>query len=173
MSAFQITKDTDFGLKTVIRRYMDLPKFLDLLHFRAMYLRRADGFGDRLEGALFPSHRESVERARSAGYERESADAFYRRGRAGNYVSCWSRGNKDSMALWQLYGGIGPSVAVVTTIERLVQAALAWQRRAVIHRVKYVEHAKVKSYVIGAYSDMLHFKNGAYKHENEVRVILP
>ena len=104
---------------------------------------------------------------------RSYPEVFYQRGRAGNYVSCWTRGNKDRMALWRLYGGAGPSVAIVTTIEQLAQAALSWKRRAVVHRVKYVEHAKVRSYVIGAYTDMLQYKHVAYKYENEVRLIVP
>lgn len=173
MSNFEVATDTDLGLKTTLRRYMDLPKFLDLLHFEALYLCRADSFADRLEGALFPSHRELIERAHGAGYKTESAETFYRRGRAGNYVSCWTRGNRDSMALWRLYGGTGPSVAVVTSIEQLVQVALSWNRRVVIHRVKYVEHANVKTYVVGAYTDMLQYKHVAYKYENEVRLIVP
>jgi hypothetical protein len=35
--------DPDVKLKTILRRYIDLPKFLDLLHSRTMYLRRATG----------------------------------------------------------------------------------------------------------------------------------
>lgn len=173
MASYEVTADPDLGLKIILRRYMDLPKFLDLVYSKSIYLRRADGFADRLEGALFPSHREFIERAHGAGYKNENANGFYRRGRTGSYVSCWTRGSRDSMALWQLYGGPGASVAVTTTVGQIAQVALTWKRRAVIHRVKYVEHAKVKTYVIGAYTDMLQYKHVAYKYENEVRLIVP
>ena len=172
MRAGTVSVDPEIGEKVVLRRYMDLPKLLDLLHSRALYLRRADGFADRLEGALFPSHRGFLDRAHTAGM-RQNADHFYRRGRAGSYVSCWTRGTHDSMALWQLYGGVRTSVAITTTVGRLVRVALAWNRNVIIHRVKYVDHSKVKEYVIDRYNDMLQFKHRAYKHENEVRLIVP
>lgn len=173
MNTGEVNIDTDLKCGTKLRRYMDLPKFLDLLHSQTLYLRRADGFVDRLEGALFPSHRNFIQRARGAGFKRDGADVFYQRGRTGNYVSCWAHGNRDSIPLWRLYGGVGPSVAIETTIEQLAIAALSWERGAVIHRVKYVEHAKVKTYVISAYTDMLQYKHLAYKYENEVRLIVP
>jgi hypothetical protein len=77
------------------------------------------------------------------------------------------------MALWQLYGGVRTSVAITTTVGRLVRVALAWNRNVIIHRVKYVDHSKVNEYVVGRYTDMLQYKHRAYKHENEVRLIVP
>lgn len=172
MCAHAVSVDSELGEKVVLRRYLDLPKLLDLLHSRALYLRRADGFADRLEGALFPSHRGFLDRAHTAGM-RQNADHFHRRGRVGSYVSCWTRGTQDSMALWQLYGGVKTSVAIITTVGRLFQVALAWNRNVIIHRVKYVDHSKVKEYVIDRYTDMLQYKHQAYKHEKEVRLIVP
>jgi hypothetical protein len=172
MSAATVSVDPEIGEKVILRRYMDLPKLLDFLHSRALYLRRADGFADRLEGALFPSHRGFLDRAHAAGM-RQNADHFYQRGRGGSYVSCWTRGAHDSMALWQLYGGTRTSVAITTTVGRLVRVARTWNRNVIIHRVKYVDHSEVNEYVIGQYTDMLQYKHRAYKYENEVRLIVP
>lgn len=46
-----------------IRRYVDLAKLLDLLRTRQLYFRRADGFADRLEGAMFSGLRELIDQA--------------------------------------------------------------------------------------------------------------
>jgi len=152
---------------------MDLPKLLDMLHFRELYFRRADGFIDRLEGALFPYFRASLDEAHATGKSQHNADYFYRRARAGSYVSCWTLGAKDSMAHWQLYGGAKTGIAVTTTIDRLLKTALIWERDAIVHQVKYVDHVKIKSYVIGRYTDVLRFKHEAYKHERELRLLIP
>lgn len=173
MPPAKVSTDKGIQQQSILRRYMDLPKLLDMLHSKSLYFRRADGFNDRLEGALFPSLRASMDRAHAAGEIETNADYFYRRARIGNYVNCWTRGAKDSMAHWQLYAGVRSGVVVTTTIDRLIQTALSWEREVIVHRVRYVDHLKMKNYVIGRYTDVLQFKHEAYKHENEVRVIVP
>ena len=166
---------TTHGLRksVILRRYMDLAKLLDLLHSKSLYLRRADGFADRLEGALFPAFRRSMDESHARGQLEHGADYFYRRARLGSYVSCWTIGAADNMALWQLYGGTRTSVAVTTTVERLIHLCLSWSRRALIEKVEYVDHLKKKTFVIGRYTDVLQYKNTAYSYENELRIIVP
>lgn len=173
MASTEVITDRDIRQSSILRRYMDLPKLLDLLHHRVLYLRRADGFADRLEGALFPSLRALIDKAHAGGQLPHDADHFYRRARVGNYVSCWTNSAKDSMALWQLYGGVSNSVVVTTTVERLVRVALRWNRVVRIHRVKYVDHTKIRNYLVGPYTDVLKFKHEAYRHEKELRVLVP
>ena len=98
MVAPAVSLDPDIQGSVILRRYMDVPKLLDLLNHKALYFRRADGFADRLEGALFPSLRKSLDQAHAVGHAPHNADHFYRRARTGTYVSCWTRGAKDSMA---------------------------------------------------------------------------
>ena len=124
----QITADPDIRQESILRRYMNLPKLLDLLHTSSLYFRRADGFSDRLEGALFPSFRKSLNEAFARKEVPHDADCFYRRARLGNYVGCWTIGARDNMALWQLYGGVKTSIAVTTTVDRLIRFGSAWNR---------------------------------------------
>ncbi len=152
---------------------MDLPKFLDLLHSRALYLRRSDGFTDRLEGALFPSFRESMNQAFAQGITSFDADHFYSRARKENYVSCWSIGARDNMALWQLFGDLKTSVALTSTINRLVFCGVAWSRPMQLHKVRYVDHRQVRTDAMGSFSDPLKYKSDAYKFEREIRIIIP
>ena len=165
--------DPDLNESMILRRYMDLPKLLDLLYSRCLYLRRADGFPDRLEGALFPSFRKSLDAAHAQGDSPENAESFYLKARMGSYVSCWTIGAKDNMALWQLYGGARTSLVVTTTVGRLARLALSWKETSIIHRVGYVDHRRVSTYVIGRYTDVLQYKNDAFSYENELRLIVP
>lgn len=168
-----ITTDTDIRQSAILRRYMDLPKLLDLLHTRSLYFRRADGFSDRLEGALFPSFRKAMNEAFTQKASPYDADHFYDRVRKGNYVSCWTIGARDNMALWQLFGNVKTSVAVTTTVDRLLRCGFGWNRRMHMHKVRYVDHRRVRTYVMGAFTDPLQYKSDAYKFERELRVILP
>ena len=167
--------NADVGLKDslILRRYIDLPKFLDLLHSRCLYIPRADEFSDRLEGALFPTLRKSLDEAHTRGDSPEGADAFYRKARTHSYVSCWTMGAKDNMALWQLYGDARTNLVLTTTYGRLVRVALSWPESSIVHRVQYVDHRRVSTYVIGRYTDVLQYKNDAYSYENELRLIHP
>lgn len=173
MQPAKITADTDIRQESILRRYMDLPKLLDLLHTRSLYFRRADGFSDRLEGALFPSFRRSLDEAFAQKAVPHGADYFYRRARVGSYVSCWTIGARDNMALWQLYGGVKTSIAVTTTVDRLIKCAFAWNRSTHLHKVKYVDHRRVRNYIMGHYTDVLQYKSDAYKYERELRVVVP
>ena len=173
MTDAKITRDPDIRQGSILRRYMDLPKLLDLLHTKSLYFRRADGFSDRLEGALFPSFRKSMDEAFARKEIPYDADHFYRRARQGNYVSCWSIGARDNMALWQLYGGVKTSLAITTTVDRLIWCGFHWDRCMHLHKVRYVDHRRVRTYVMGAYTDVLQYKNDAYKYERELRIIVP
>lgn len=173
MAIEHVTADVEIRLESVLRRYMDLPKLLDLFHTRALYFRRADGFADRLEGALFPSLRKSLNEAFDIKQIPDDAERYYTRARVGNFVSCWTIGARDNMALWQLYGGVKTSVVVTTTVDRLVTCAAAWDRNLHLHKVKYVDHRRVRNYAIGRYTDVLQYKSDAYRYEKELRIVLP
>lgn len=157
----------------IVRRYLDLPKFLDLLRSQHLYLRRADGFTDRFEGALTPAVREALDQAHRGGQISYGANEFYVRARQGNYVSCWNLGARDNMALWQLYGGAATSVVVTSTVDKLLAAAFEWGESVFIHKVRYIDHFKNPNMVVGGTGvDILQFKHDAYGYEKEVRIVV-
>jgi hypothetical protein len=168
-----VTSDPGIKGTLVLRRYIDLPKLLDLLHSKSLYFRRADGFADRLEGALFPGLRKLLDEEYIKGSIKYDSNEFYKRVREDNYVSCWTIGAKDNMALWQLYGGSKSSIVITSTLDRLFDNAFNWNRSIHIHKVKYVEHKLVRNYIIGAPRELLQFKNDAYKFEKELRIVMP
>jgi hypothetical protein len=171
----KVSVDHAQPLNVIVRRYMDLAKYIDLLRTKELYLRRADRFTDRFEGALTPVIRRTLNDAHVNGGMKEDADEYYRRTRMGHFVSCWNRSAKDSMALWQLYGGAGSSVAITTTVQNLVLAGLGWKEEdeVLIRNVKYIDHFKNPDMIVGRASDLLEFKHEAYKYEGEIRIIVP
>ena len=167
-----ITSDPEIKGTAILRKYMDLSKLLDLLYSKSLYFRRADGFSDRLEGALFPSLRELIDKSHLNGDIKYNSDEFYRIAREDSYVSCWSLGARDNMALWKLYGGSESSVAVTTTLNKIVNA-VDWDRSTHIHKIKYIDHKKVRNYMIGSPREVLQYKSDAYKYEKELRIVIP
>lgn len=172
--AYSITASPEIKQSQIVRRYLDLPKYLDLLYSRHLYLRRADGFTDRFEGALTPAIRQALDEAHRADHVSYGSAELYKRARQGNFVSCWNSSARDNMALWQLYGGAASSVAVTSTIDRLLAAALRWKEDVFICKVRYIDHFKSPNMVVGAGSgaDLLQFKHDAYRYENEVRLVV-
>jgi len=168
-----LDRDIDLADGTILRRYLDLPKYLDLLRTGELYLRRADKFPDRFEGALSPALRDSIDNEHKSGKLEYDADEFYRRCRMSSYVSCWSLGTQDNMALWQLYGGASTSVAITTSVQQLTIACLKWDEKVIMHKVQYIDHFKNPDMVIGFTTDLLQFKHEAYEFEHEVRILVP
>ena len=176
MTAVKPGVGVDYGIKVtaVVRRHLDLAKFLDLLISRRMYFRRADRFSDKLEGAMPAGMRQAM---LESGPKNSplwiDPDTWYRRTRVGNYLNCWNFSARDNMALWQLYGGASSSVVITSTVQRLIDTAVRWDRDVLIHRVKYIDHFGTPETVVGSYSDLLRYKHEAYKFENELRFVVP
>ena len=165
--------DPDLREQVIVRRYLDLPKYLDLLRSATFYLQRADGFADQVEGARTPLFRRSLNEEYAKGRIKHNADYVWRWAREGSYVNSWSSGPKDNMALWQLYGGGANSVAITSTLGKLMRIALEWQTKVLIHKVEYIDHFKSPDMIVGRYTDLLRFKHEAYKYEAEVRIVVP
>lgn len=168
----RVTSDHNLNQARVLRRYLDLPKYLDLLRTRHLYFRRADKFNDRFEGALTPSICAAFDQAHAEGLMDVNAEEFRRRCRESHYVNCWTKGAKDNMALWQIYGGATNSVAITTTVGRLIQQAWQWDETVHIEEVKYIDHFQNPDMIIGGRTEVLKYKHLAYKFENELRVLI-
>ena len=76
------------------------------------------------------------------------------------------------MALWQLFGGSGNSIAITTTTEKLTRTCLGWKDDSIIERVNYIDHFKDPDMIIGKYTDPLRFKHEAFDFEREVRLMI-
>jgi len=153
-------------------RYLTLPRFASLVHDKALYFARADRLGDPFEGSLphlnVVQRRQLVESGQfteGAVREWEQLTALMPRW---SYVSCWHRSEHESTAMWELYGGKGPSVALVTRYRDL---AAALPGDVMLGEVAYVDYREDAIPNTNAFYPLMH-KRVAYRHEREVRAIL-
>lgn len=148
-------------LETPVMRYLDLARFLFLLEHKAIFCPAAIQFDDPFEGA------------RSEGDTWEGRSDFNsvirQHSRRCTYVSCWYLGTRESVAMWQLYGGgSSPSVAVQTTFSKLKR--LFEPKDFSVGLVGYVDF-EIDRTDTGIISWQYFFKRGEYAHEKEVRAI--
>jgi len=166
----------DHGIKTsaIVRRHLDLAKYLDLLVSRKMYFRRADKFSDKFEGVMPAGMRKAI---MASGPKDSPAwidpDTWDSRTRVGNYLNCWNLSSRDNMALWQLYGGASSSVVITSTVKQLVTTAIRWNRDVFIQKVQYIDHFKNPDMIVGHWHDLLRYKHEAYQFEEELRFVIP
>jgi hypothetical protein len=183
---------------------MDFPKFVSMLKEGALWFSRADLLGDPLEGS-FTQARE-IERQRLLesppdGRTREELEDVFQHNaqvtsasRRHVYVNCWHRGNHESMALWQGYGG-GPYAIAVRTTFGLLDTLLPekFSGSSVVAggapaganseppdampiyltQVRYVDHSSTTERLKDENNMYTPFavKSVAYAHENELRAV--
>lgn len=157
----------------VLWRYLDAAKFFHLLHTRTLYLHRGDLFQDKFEGSFTASLRAQIEKAIAEHDLDITYDAFRKFIRENVFVNCWRKGTHDSMAMWSLYGGAQPSVAITTTVANLSNSLqLPMDGLVYIQKVTYTNHWRDPTLAIDPYSNVFAYKVKAYTYEQEVRILL-
>ena len=155
--------------KTVLWRYMDFAKFLEMIESRTLWFSRVDQLEDPLEGthtdAELAGIRKHVEKKRA-----RQLIGLVRAARKGLYVNCWRSGSAESLAMWDLYGKGSGIVAVKSTVGRLKEAIATYEESVFISKSRYFDwnDAPGLDNVLVACSR----KDLSYQHESEVRAII-
>lgn len=162
-----------------IWRYLDLGKFLSLLHTRSLYFSRVDSLEDELEGSPTADEVATVE-AFLKDYPNPRGLRPLEMAKVARrwvHVSCWHENEGESRAMWKMYGREDNTVAIVSTPLRLAKAVLGVAGSyvfSVISKVHYIDHWKDHSKAIANAAVVAPFvhKDRAYAYENEVRAVL-
>jgi hypothetical protein len=158
----------------VLRRYLDMPRFISFLKTSSLYLCRSDLFSDNFEGSFTLSVKEAISNAYRKNQIEYTYEKFKKELREGVFINCWSLGIDDNMALWKLYGKTDDCVAITTTVEKL-KAALDKFRglgQLSLKKVECIRHWKDPKIEVKPYSNVFKYKTVGYAVENEVRIIL-
>lgn len=167
---------------TILWRYMNHTKFLDVLQERALYFANARRLTDQYEVSIPKStidkHRRDLERSGLS-----SAEVHHRLQRflwsrnpdkQLTLLSCWTTRRSESYAFWKIYVGKDtPGVAVRTTVARLKRAlsfgADPNPEECLMGRVRY--RAFLPDSELTRYH-MICTKKPFYDFENELRVFI-
>ncbi|CAM3421397.1 DUF2971 domain-containing protein [Flavobacterium longum] len=153
---------------TVVWKYLDLSKFLDLLLSHKLFMSRSDKFEDQYEGTFSEPTFEEIKKL--------SADnpeflAYYKTHREKVAVSSWHINEYESFAMWQIFTASSEGLAIRSTVGRLQKAVAPEQHfPQYIGEVNYIDYKKEYIPFDDAFFPFL-FKRKSFQYEREIRII--
>jgi hypothetical protein len=158
---------------TVLWRYVDLCKWLDLLQTSELHLTRADQMEDRWEGA-FSEVNIAVRPAMYGEHWDMMASSMaqmYRFARTHTYLNCWYMGECESAGMWKIYDAEGKGVAIRSTAGRLKGSLTGIREQRVSGaKVQYVDYKTTYIPEGNMFFPYVH-KRSSFAHENEYRLL--
>jgi hypothetical protein len=153
---------------TVVWKYLDLSKFLDLLLSRKLFMSRSDKFEDQYEGTFSEPTFEEIKKLAT---DNPDFLNYYKTHRERVAISSWHINEYESFAMWQIFTQNSEGLAIQSTIGRL-QKALKPENNfdQYIGEVNYIDYKK--EYI--PFDDLFFpflFKRKSFQYEREVRII--
>ena len=153
---------------TIVWKYLDLSKFLDLLLSKKLFMSRSDKFEDQYEGTFSEPTYEEIKKL---AVDNPDFLNYYKTHRERVAVSSWHINEYESFAMWQIFTQNSEGLAIQSTIGRL-QKALKPENNfdQYIGEVNYIDYRK--EYI--PFDDLFFpflFKRKSFQYEREVRII--
>ncbi len=153
---------------TVVWKYLDLSKFVDLLLYRQMFLSRADRFEDQFEGTFSEPTFEEIRKISNndpAFFDR------YKKHRERVVISSWHTNECESFAMWQIFTQNNEGLAIQSTLGRIQKALeVDTTYKQYIGEVNYIDYKKDFIPFEDDFFPFL-FKRKSFQYEREVRII--
>lgn len=153
---------------TIVWKYLDLSKFLDLLLSKKLFMSRSDKFEDQYEGTFSePTHEE----IRKIAVNNPKFLDYYKSHREKIVISSWHINEYESFAMWQIFTKNNEGLAIQSTVKRL-QEALKSERytEQYIGEVNYIDYKKEHIPFDDTFFPFL-FKRKSFQYEREIRII--
>jgi hypothetical protein len=154
--------------ETIIWKYLDLSKFVDILLYRKLFMSRSDRFEDQYEGTFSEPTFEEIKKL--AVHNPDFLD-HYKIHRQNVVISSWHINEYESFAMWQIFTQKNEGLAIQSTLGRL-QDALQQETeyKQYIGAVNYIDYKKEYIPFDNTFFPFL-FKRKSFQYEREVRVI--
>ena len=153
---------------TIIWKYLDLSKFLDLLLSQKLFMSRSDKFEDQYEGTFSEP---TFEEIKKLSIDNPDFLNFYKTHREKVAISSWHINEYESFAMWQIFTQNSEGLAIQSTVKRLQDALIPEKNyKQYIGEVNYIDYKK--EYI--PFDDMFFpflFKRKSFQYEREVRII--
>ncbi len=153
---------------TIVWKYLDLSKFLDMLLSRQLFMSRSDKFEDQYEGTFSEPTFEEIKKI--AANNPKFLDN-YKSHREKVVVSSWHINEYESFAMWQIFTQNTEGLAIQTTIGRLKEALKKKKKtEQYIGAVNYIDYKKEFIPFDDTFFPFL-FKRKSFQYEREIRII--
>ena len=153
---------------TIIWKYLDLSKFVDLLLYKKLFMSRSDKFEDQYEGTFSePTYEEIKKLAKDNPNFLDN----YKTHRKNVVISSWHINEYESFAMWQIFTQKSEGLAIQSTLGKL-QKALEVESdfEQYIGEVNYIDYKKEYIPFENTFFPFL-FKRKSFQYEREVRII--
>jgi len=153
---------------TIVWKYLDLSKFLDLLLSKKLFMSRSDKFEDQYEGTFSEPTYEEI---RKIAENNPKFLSYYKSHREKIAISSWHINEYESFAMWQIFTKNNEGLAIQSTIGRLKEALKPELRtEQYIGEVNYIDYKKEYIPFNDTFFPFL-FKRKSFQYEREVRII--
>lgn len=153
---------------TIVWKYLDLSKFLDLLLSQKLFMSRSDKFEDQYEGTFSEPTYEEIKRISENNPEFLQ---YYKSHREKVAISSWHINEYESFAMWQIFTQNSEGLAIQSTVERLKNALDSEKNHEqYIGEVNYIDYKKEYIPFDNTFFPFL-FKRKSFQYEREVRII--
>jgi hypothetical protein len=154
--------------ETIVWKYLDLSKFLDLLLSKKLFMSRSDKFEDQYEGTFSEP---TFEEIRKLSIDNPDFLNYYKTHREKVAISSWHINEYESFAMWQIFTQNSEGLAIQSTIGRLQKALQPEEHfHQYIGEVNYIDYKK--EYI--PFDDLFFpflYKRKSFQYEREVRII--
>lgn len=154
--------------ETIVWKYLDLSKFLDLLLSKKLFMSRSDKFEDQYEGTFSEP---TFEEIRKLSIDNPDFLNYYKTHREKVAISSWHINAYESFAMWQIFTQNSEGLAIQSTIGRLQKALQPEEHfQQYIGEVNYIDYKK--EYI--PFDDLFFpflYKRKSFQYEREVRII--
>lgn len=173
LNIFPLLEQSDLKMpepETVLWRYMDLTKLLDILGNERLHFTRIDQFKDPFEGVaprkalealactVPPAHLEKVLQIRKR-----------------THALCWHASETESEAMWRLYLSSNEGIAIKTTAQRLresLRLTKGIDEPLHLAEVEYINHLDNDEKLgLVNFLRWATFKRESFAHEREIRLM--
>ena len=153
---------------TVVWKYLDLSKFLDLLMSEKLFMSRSDKFEDQYEGTFSEP---TFEEIKKLSIDNPDFLNYYKTHREKVAISSWHINEYESFAMWQIFTQNSEGLAIQSTIGRLQESlVLETNFNQYIGAVNYIDYKKEHIPFDDLFFPFL-FKRKSFQYEREVRII--
>jgi hypothetical protein len=153
---------------TVVWKYLDLSKFLDLLMSGKLFMSRSDKFEDQYEGTFSEP---TFEEIKKLSIDNPDFLNYYKTHREKVAISSWHINEYESFAMWQIFTQNSEGLAIQSTIGRLQESLNPETNlKQYIGEVNYIDYKKEHIPFDDMFFPFL-FKRKSFQYEGEVRII--
>lgn len=154
--------------ETIVWKYLDLSKFLDMLLSKKLFLSRSDKFEDQYEGTFSEPTFEEIKKI--AANNPKFLD-YYKSHREKVVISSWHTNEYESFAMWQIFTKNNEGLAIQSTIGRLKECLKPErQYEQYIGEVNYIDYKKDFIPFDDTFFPFM-FKRKSFQYEREIRII--